>query len=157
MRSNNRAFERAMALAALSGLKIALGPAFLATSRRWPSRQNWVMAAAGRDGPGQAGGLPPAVPAPPADPAQPGRRLGGPGEHARGRRGRPLGRGGRGAVAAGVAVAAPIARIAINKVVGVPDALLGLGEDYLALPTAPRPSTSRWTRSPARPARCSTT
>jgi hypothetical protein len=37
------------------------------------------------------------------------------------------------AVAAGVSIAAPIARIAINKVVGVPDALLGLGEDYLAL------------------------
>jgi hypothetical protein len=37
------------------------------------------------------------------------------------------------AVAAGVAVAAPIARMSINKVLGVPDALLGLGEDYLAL------------------------
>ena len=36
-----------MALAALSGLKIALGPAFLATSRRWPSRQSWIMAAMG--------------------------------------------------------------------------------------------------------------
>jgi hypothetical protein len=47
MRNTNKPFERAMVLAALSGLKIALGPAFLATARRWPSRQSWVMAAVG--------------------------------------------------------------------------------------------------------------
>jgi hypothetical protein len=38
-----------------------------------------------------------------------------------------------GMVAASVSVAAPIVRMAINKVIGVPDALLGLGEDYLAV------------------------
>ena len=47
MRETSRAFERAMVLAALSGLKIALGPALLATSRRWPSRQSWIAAAMG--------------------------------------------------------------------------------------------------------------
>jgi hypothetical protein len=36
-------------------------------------------------------------------------------------------------VAAGVSIAAPMVRLATNKVLGVPDALLGLGEDYLAL------------------------
>src|SRR4051794_32110192 len=40
-------FERAMALAAISGLKVALGPAFLATSRRSPNARTWVMAALG--------------------------------------------------------------------------------------------------------------
>jgi hypothetical protein len=38
-----------------------------------------------------------------------------------------------GMVAAGVSIAAPMVRIAANRVLGVPDALLGLGEDYLAL------------------------
>ena len=36
-------------------------------------------------------------------------------------------------VAAGVACVAPVLRIAINKGLGVSDALLGVGEDYLAL------------------------
>ena len=47
MRSNDRSFERAMALAALSGLKIALGPAMLANARGWPGRENWLMVAMG--------------------------------------------------------------------------------------------------------------
>jgi hypothetical protein len=133
MRSNSRSFERAMALAALSGLKIALGPAFLATSRRWPSRQNWITAALGEMVLDKLGVFPPRYRLPVLIP----HALAGAwvaresmledGEDD------PWAAVAGAAVAAGVAVAAPIARIAINKVVGVPDALLGLGEDYLAL------------------------
>ena len=39
--------QKALALAALSGLKIALGPAFLQTSHRKPNAKYWVMAALG--------------------------------------------------------------------------------------------------------------
>src|SRR5262249_59310541 len=44
-----------------------------------------------------------------------------------------------GMVAAGVSIAAPMVRIAANKVLGIPDALLGLGEDYLALQCGTQP------------------
>ena len=133
MRSSNRAFERAMALAALSGLKIALGPAFLATSRRWPSRQSWVTAALGEMVLDKLGVFPPRYRLPLLIPhslagawvARESLREDGEDD--------PWAAVAGGAVAAGVAVAAPIARMAINKVVGIPDALLGLGEDYLAL------------------------
>src|SRR3954447_21276850 len=40
-------FARAMALAALSGSKIALGPAFFETSRRRPNAGAWVAGALG--------------------------------------------------------------------------------------------------------------
>ena len=133
MRSSHQAFERAMALAALSGLKIALGPAFLATSRRWPSRQSWVAAALGEMVLDKLGVFPPRYRLPLLIPhslagawvARESLREDGEDD--------PWAAVAGAAVAAGVAVAAPIARIAINKVVGIPDALLGLGEDYLAL------------------------
>lgn len=133
MRDSNRAFERAMALAALSGLKIALGPAFLATSRRWPSRQNWVMAAMGEMLLDKIGVFPPRyrpsllIPHSLAGAWVARESLREDGEDD------PWGAVAGAAVAAGVAVAAPVARMAINKVLGVPDALLGVGEDYLAL------------------------
>ena len=47
MPDTNRPFERAMALAALSGLKIALGPAFLLSARDRPGSRNWVAGAMG--------------------------------------------------------------------------------------------------------------
>jgi len=133
MRSSNRSFERAMALAALTGLKVSLGPALLATSRRWPGRQNWIMAAMGEMVLDKLGFLParyrPALLIP--------RTLAGAwvaheslredGEDD------PWAAVAGGMVAAGVAVAAPIARMAINKVIGIPDPLLGLAEDYMAL------------------------
>jgi hypothetical protein len=122
-----------MVLAALSGLKIALGPAFLATSRRWPSRQNWVAAAMGEMVLDKLGVFPPRYRLPLLIPhslagawvAHESMREDGEDD--------PWAAVAGGMVAAGVAVAAPIARMAINKVIGVPDALLGLGEDYLAL------------------------
>jgi len=122
-----------MALAALSGLKIALGPAFLATSRRWPSRQNWIMAAMGEMLLDKLGVFPPRyrpsllIPHSLAGAwvARESLREDGVDD--------PWAAVAGGMVAAGIAVAAPIVRMTIHKVVGIPDALLGLGEDYLAL------------------------
>jgi hypothetical protein len=122
-----------MALAALSGLKIALGPAFLATSRRWPSRQNWVMAAAGEMLFDKLGVFPPRYRPSLMIPhslmgawvVRESLREDGQDD--------PWAAVAGGMVAAGVAVAAPIIRMTINKVVGIPDPLLGVAEDYLAL------------------------
>jgi hypothetical protein len=133
MRETSRAFERAMVLAALSGLKMALGPAFLATSRRWPSRQSWITAAIAEMVLDKLGVFPARYRLPLLIP----HTLAGAwvaresmledGEDD------PWAAVAGGMVAAGVSVAAPIARMAIKKVVGVPDALVGLGEDYLAV------------------------
>ena len=133
MRSTNQAFERAMVLAALSGFKIALGPAFLATARRWPSRQSWVTAALGEMVLDKLGVFPARYRLPVLIPhtlagawvARESLREDGQDD--------PWAAVAGGMVAAGVSIAAPIVRMAANKVLGVPDALLGLGEDYLAL------------------------
>ena len=133
MRSTNQAFERAMVLAALSGFKIALGPAFLATARRWPSRQTWVMAALGEMVLDKLGVFPARYRLPVLIPhtlagawvARESLREDGQDD--------PWAAVAGGMVAAGVSIAAPLVRMTANKVLGVPDALLGLGEDYLAL------------------------
>lgn len=133
MQTNDRAFERAMALAALSGLKIALGPALLATSRRWPSRQNWVMAAMGEMFFDKLGVFPPRYRPSLLIPhslmgawvARESLREDGEDD--------PWAAVAGGMVAAGTAVAAPLVRMAIHKVLGVPDAMLGVAEDYMAL------------------------
>jgi hypothetical protein len=122
-----------MVLAALSGFKIALGPAFLATARRWPSRQTWVMAALGDMVLDKLGVFPSRFRLPLLIPhslagawvARESLREDGQDD--------PWAAVAGGMVAAGVSIAAPMVRIAANKVLGVPDALLGLGEDYLAL------------------------
>jgi hypothetical protein len=126
-------FERAMALAAISGLKVALGPAFLSASRRSPNSRTWVMAALGEMFLDKVGIFPPryrpALLIPHAiaggwvaresmrqegaeDPAAP--ILGA-------------------VVAAGVSCVVPVARIALHKGLGISDALLGVAEDYVAL------------------------
>ena len=133
MRNSNRAFERAMALAALSGLKIALGPALLATARRWPGRQNWVMAAMGEMVLDKLGVFPPRYRPSVLIPhglagawvARESLREDGQDD--------PWAAVAGGMVAAGAAVAAPVVRMTINKVIGIPDPLLGLAEDYMAL------------------------
>ena len=133
MRSTNRAFERAMALAALSGLKVALGPAMLATSRRWPSRQNWIIAALGEMVFDKLGVFPPRyrpsllIPHSLAGAWVARESLREDGEDD------PWAALTGGMVAAGVAVAAPVLRMTINKVVGIPDPVLGLAEDYMAI------------------------
>jgi hypothetical protein len=133
MRTSNQAFERAMVLAALSGLKIALGPAFLATARRWPRRQSWVLAALGEMVLDKVGVFPARFRLPLLIPhslagawvARESAREDGEDD--------PWVAVAGGMVAGGVAIAAPMVRMTVNKVLGVPDMLLGLGEDYLAI------------------------
>jgi hypothetical protein len=133
MTGKNQAFERAMTLAALSGFKVALGPAFLATGRRWPSSRNWVAAALGEMFLDKVGVFPPryrptllfthsVAGAWVAHESLKADGVDDPWAPAMGA-----------VVAAGVAAVAPVVRIAGHKVLGVPDALLGIAEDYLAL------------------------
>jgi hypothetical protein len=133
MTGNNQAYERAMALAALSGLKIALGPALLATSRRWPTRQNWVIGALGEMFLDKVGIFPPRY-----RPALllPHTLAGAWVAHESMKEDGiddPMAAVMGAVVAAGVAAVAPMARIAGHKVLGVPDMVLGVAEDFLAL------------------------
>ncbi len=133
MSNRKTPFERAMTLAAISGFKIALGPAFLAASRRSPNTGSWAMAALGEMLLDKIGIFPPrfrpALLIPHAiagawvareslkhegvdDPMAP---LAG------------------AVVAAGVSCVAPLVRITLHKGLGVSDAMLGVGEDFVAL------------------------
>lgn len=126
-------FERAMTLAALSGLKIALGPAFLFTSRNRPGASNWVMAALGEMVLDKVGVFPsrfrPALLIPHtlagAWVAHESLKEDGVDD--------PWAAAMGAVVAAGVASVAPMVRITGHKVLGIPDMLLGLAEDYVAL------------------------
>jgi len=133
MANTRQPFERAMTLAALSGLKIALGPAFLETSRRRPSGPNWVMAALGEMVLDKVGIFPSRSRLPLLIPhtlagawvAHESMKADGADDPWAA----PMGA----VVAAGVSTIAPMLRISLHKTLGVPDALLGLAEDYLAL------------------------
>jgi len=133
MRTLNQPFERAMALAALSGFKIALGPAFLSASRHRPDSWKWVMGAVAEMTLDKLGVFPPRyrpsllIPHALAGAwvARESMREDGEDDPNAAIMG--------GVVAAGVAISAPIVRIAVNKILGVPDAMLGLAEDYIAL------------------------
>ena len=132
----DRSFERAMALAALSGLKMTLGPAVLASARGWPARKNWLMAAMGEMFLDKLGVFPPRYRSSVlishslmgAWVARESLREDGEDD--------PWAVVAAGVVAASVAVAAPVARISIHKLTGLPDSVLGLAEDYLALSCA---------------------
>lgn len=125
--------ERAMALAAVSGSKVTLGPAFLESSRGAPKAGGWILGALGEMFLDKTGLLPsryrPSLLIPHAlagawvaretmrdegidDPSAPVMGA---------------------VVAAGVAGVAPIVRAALSRGLGVSDPLLGLAEDYLAL------------------------
>ncbi len=126
-------FERAMTLAALSGSKIALGPAFLESSRRRPSAKSWVAAALGEMVLDKLGVFParfrPALLIPHtlsgAWVARESLKEDGVED--------PTGALMGAVVAAGVAGVAPILRISLSRGLGIPDRLLGLVEDYLFL------------------------
>jgi hypothetical protein len=133
MSNRKTPFERAMALAALSGFKIALGPAFLAASRRSPNTGTWALAALGEMFLDKIGIFPPRFRPTLLIPhalsgawvARESMRRDGIDDPTA-----PL----IGAVvAAGVSCVAPITRIALHRGLGISDALLGVGEDYLAL------------------------
>ncbi len=130
---NRKPFERAMTLAALCGFKIALGPAFLATSQRRPDARNWVAAALGEMFLDKIGVFPARyrpvllIPHTLAGAWVAHESLKSEGIDD------PMAAAMGAVVAAGVAAVAPMVRITGSKVLGIPDPLLGLVEDYLAL------------------------
>jgi len=128
-----RAREKALILAALCGSKIALGPAFLGRARGWPSAKNWMLGAIGEIALDKLGVFPPRwrpmllLPhtASGAWTAHESLKADGVDDPAT----VALAAG----VAAAVAVVAPAIRIALSKGIGLPDILLALVEDYIAL------------------------
>jgi hypothetical protein len=130
--------EKAMALAAVSGLKVALGPAFLGASQRRPWASACVLAAVGEILLDKLGVLPSRSRLPLLIP----RALAGAWVAHESLRedGQPspgaavLGA----AVAAGAATVAPLARRALGQGLGIPDALVAVAEDGLALGLASR-------------------
>jgi hypothetical protein len=125
--------ERAIALAAVTGLKVAMGPALFATARGRPEAPMLVAAALGEMVLDKLGILPSRYRLPLLLPraaagawvAHESLKADGaeaPGAAALGA-----------AVAAGTATLAPMVRLAGNRLFGIPDILLGLAEDYLAL------------------------
>jgi hypothetical protein len=132
MATKKQAYQKAMTLAALSGFKIALGPAFLETSRRGPNARHWVIGALAEMVLDKVGVFPPRyrpsllIPHTAAGAWVARESLRDDGIE-------DLGAVAMGAaVAAGVAIAAPLVRIGLHKV-GVPDFLLGFAEDALAI------------------------
>lgn len=126
-------YERAMVLAAVSGLKTTLGPALVAASSK---RQGWKGLALAAMGEMVLDKLP-FLPSRRSLPLLLPRAIAGywsaktylESEGVEDQGAAAMGA----AVAAGVATFAPIVRGAASKVLGVPDPLIGLGEDWLAL------------------------
>ena len=139
MTDTNTPFGRAMTLAAVSGLRAALGPAFLETSRGNPKGRNWVLGSIGEMALAKVGVLPrgyhPLMLIPHslsgAWVARESMRKDGVDDD-------PSVPIAGAVVAAGVASVAPIARIALTRGLGVSGTLLGLAEDYLAPQTGRR-------------------
>jgi hypothetical protein len=133
MQTDSKAFQRAMTLAALSGLKATLGPAFFAVGHRKPNASHWVLAAMGDLFLDKVGVFPSRFRLPLLIPhtlagawvAHESMKADGEEDAWAG----PMGA----VVAAGAACVAPMVRITANRVLGIPDAVLGVAEDYLAL------------------------
>jgi len=129
----NAAFEKAMKLAVISGLKATLGPAMLKTAQRRPDASHWVAAAMGEMVFDKLGFVPSRRRLPLLIP----HALSGAWVASESMRDEgvddpwaaPMGA----AVAAGVATIAPMLRVSASTVLGIPDAILGLAEDYLAI------------------------
>ncbi|HEV3163580.1 MAG TPA: hypothetical protein VGZ22_06030 [Isosphaeraceae bacterium] len=133
MANMNDAFRRAMTLAAVTGLKAALGPALVASARRRPERQNLAMAALAE----MVLDKLPILPSRSSLPMIVPRALAGAwvaqtmlGEDGKNDPWAPLLGA---ATAAGVARFAPMVRATLRRVFGVPDFVIGIAEDYLAL------------------------
>ena len=126
--------EEALMLAALCGFKIALGPAFLAASKRAPATKGWAAAAIGEMALDKLGVFPARyrpmllVPHTVAGAMTAAQSLKEDGEEVD-----PSVVAAAAVVAAGVTATLPLVRIALSKVVGFPDIFLGLAEDYVAL------------------------
>jgi len=122
-----------MKLAVVSGLKCMLGPALVATAHRRPDRQGLVAAALGELVVDKL----PFIPNRSALPLLIPRAIAGywVTKQMMEREGiddpmaAPIGA----AVAAGTATFAPILRNALSRILGIPNPVVGLAEDYLAL------------------------
>ncbi|WP_435016853.1 hypothetical protein TA3x_004434 [Tundrisphaera sp. TA3] len=133
MTDSKRAFERAMRLAAVSGLRASFGPALLAAAYNHENRRNWALAAVGE----MVVDKVPGVPSRASLPAMLPRAAAGyyVAKTVMEREGvndpwvAPLGA----AVAAGVGALAPRIRGLLGLVLRVPSPMIGLAEDYLAL------------------------
>ena len=133
MTNSKRAFERAMRLAAVSGLRASFGPALLAAATNDEHRRNWALAALGE----MIVDKVPGVPSRASLPAMLPRAAAGyyVAKKVMEREGvedpwvAPLGA----AVAAGVGALAPRLRGLLGVVLGIPSPVIGLAEDYLAL------------------------
>jgi hypothetical protein len=129
----NAAFEKAMKLAAISGLRATLGPALLKTAQRRPDATYWVAAAMAEMVVDKLGFIPSRRRLPLLIP----RAISGAWVASESMRddgvedpwAAPMGA----AVAAGVATFAPMLRVSASTVLGIPDAVLGVAEDYLAI------------------------
>ena len=130
----NASFEKAMKLAVLSGLKIAMGPAFLRASQRSPEARSWTAVALGEMVLDKTqfisknrSSLPLLIPHAIAGGwvARECQREEGVDD--------PMTTLMGAAVAAGVATIAPLVRSTAYHVLGVPSPVLGLVEDYLSI------------------------
>jgi len=125
--------ERAMALAAITGLKLTYGPTLLLASSRRPWARYLAVAAMGECVLDKLGVLPSRSRLPLLIPrALAGAWVAREAMRAQGAAGSwtaPMGA----AVAAGTAVLAPTLRAASQELLAIPDPLLGLVEDWVAL------------------------
>jgi hypothetical protein len=133
MTNSKRAFERAMRLAAVSGLRATFGVALLEAAYNRPNRKGWAVAAIGE----MVVDKIPGVPSRASLPAMIPRAVAGGyvAQQIMEREGvsdpwaAPMGA----AVASGVAALAPRIRGILSTVLGVPSPVIGLLEDYIAL------------------------
>jgi hypothetical protein len=133
MTDSRRAFERAMRLAVVSGLRSTLGVALMEAAYDRPNRKAWALAALGE----MVVDKVPGVPSRASLPVMLPRAVAGGyvAKQVMEREGVedpwavPMGA----AVASGVAALAPRIRGILSTVLGVPSPLLGLVEDYIAL------------------------
>lgn len=131
---SSAAFERAMKLAVLSGFKAALGPALLKTAQGKPDARQWVTAAMAEMVLDKVGILPSRSRLPLLIPhAISGAWVAQECMREEGIEDDPWIAPMGAAVAAGIATFAPMLRIAASRVLGIPDMVLGVGEDYCAL------------------------
>lgn len=127
--------EKALALAALCGFKIALGPAFLRASQRAASTQTWTAAALGEMTLDKLNVFPARykpmllIPHTLAGVWTARESLREDGEEADD----PSVLAAAAVVAAGVTVTLPLIRIALQSGLRIPNYLVGLAEDYVAL------------------------
>ncbi len=133
MTDSKRAFERAMRLAAVSGLRATFGVALLEAAYNRPNRKAWAVAAVGE----MVVDKIPGIPSRASLPAMIPRAVAGGyvAHEVMEREGLqdPWASTMGAAVASGVAVLAPRIRGILGTVLGVPSPVLGLLEDYIAL------------------------